>query len=169
MGVQLNTIYIETSIPSFYHTLRTDPESIARMHWTRRWWDEYFKKYNLTTSVAVIDELRKGTGKKTKERIALLDDVIILPITNEIIEIAHIYIDKLLMPRDPGGDALHLAIASFYKVDSLLTWNCKNLANANKFNHIRRVNFELDLPTPILATPLNYPNIDSPKIVKIQF
>ena len=25
-------IYIETTIPSFYHTLRTDPESVARMH-----------------------------------------------------------------------------------------------------------------------------------------
>jgi hypothetical protein len=80
----------------------------------------------------------------------------ILSITNEVIEIAQIYIDKLVMPKDPQGDALHLAIASFYKVDALLTWNCKHIANANKFNHIRRVNFEIDLPTPILATPLNY-------------
>jgi len=150
------TVYIETSIPSFYYTLRTDPESIARKHWTRRWWKEYSKKCTLTTSVAVIDELRQGIGKKTEERIALLDNMDILPITNEVIEIAQIYIDKLVMPKDPQGDALHLAIASFYKVDSLLTWNCKHLANANKFNHIRRVNFEIDLTTPILATPLNY-------------
>jgi len=41
------------------------------------------------------------------------------------------------MPKDPVGDAHQLAIASFHKVDSLLTWNCKNLVNANKFNHIR--------------------------------
>jgi predicted nucleic acid-binding protein len=150
------TVYIETSIPSFYYTLRTDPESIARKHWTRRWWKEYSKKCTLTTSVAVIDELRQGIGKKTEERIALLDNMDILPITNEVIEIAQIYIDKLVMPKDPQSDALHLAIASFYKVDSLLTWNCKHLANANKFNHIRRVNFEIDLTTPILATPLNY-------------
>jgi hypothetical protein len=25
-------VYIETTIPSFYHTLRKDPESVARMH-----------------------------------------------------------------------------------------------------------------------------------------
>jgi predicted nucleic acid-binding protein len=152
----MDTVYIETSIPGFYYTLRSDAESIARMHWTRQWWKEYSKKCKLTTSVAVIDELHKGISKKTEKRIALLDDMDILPITDEVIEIAQIYIDKFVMPKDPQGDALHLAIASFYKVDSLLTWNCKHLANANKFNHIRRVNFGIDLPTPILATPLNY-------------
>jgi len=152
----MQTVYIETSIPNFYYTLRTDSESIARMHWTRQWWKEYSTKFTLTTSAAVIDELRQGIGKNTEERIALLDDMDILTITNEVIEIAQIYIDKLVMPKDPKGDALHLAIASFYKIDALLTWNCKHIANANKFNHIRRVNFEIDLPTPILATPLNY-------------
>jgi hypothetical protein len=34
-------VYIETTIPSFYLTLRTDVESVARMHWTRPWWAEY--------------------------------------------------------------------------------------------------------------------------------
>lgn len=33
--------YIETTIPSFYHTTRTDPESVARMNWTRQWWSKY--------------------------------------------------------------------------------------------------------------------------------
>jgi len=41
MDTAHNTVYIETSIPSFYYTLRTDPESVARMNWTRRWWQEY--------------------------------------------------------------------------------------------------------------------------------
>jgi len=152
----LDTIYIETSIPSFYHTLRTDPESIARRNWTHQWWKENSEKFILTTSAAVIAELRKGTSEKTKDRIALLDGLEILAITDEVVDIANIYIDKLVMPNDPQGDALHLAIASYHKADTLLTWNCKHLANANKFNHIRRVNYEMGLPTPILATPLNY-------------
>ena len=138
--------------------MRTDPESIARMHWTHQWWNENSQKFELMTSAAVIGELRKGTSEKTSARIALLDDIEILTITDEIIEIAHIYIEKFVMPKDPQGDALHLAIASYYKIDTLLTWNCKHLANANKFNHIRRVNYEIGLPTPILATPLNYLN-----------
>ena len=59
MDATHNTVYIETSIPSFYHTLRTDPESVARMHWTRQWWQEYAAESALVTSAAVIDEQPK--------------------------------------------------------------------------------------------------------------
>ena len=58
------------------------------------------------------------------------------------------------MPNDPVGDALHLALASYYKCDFLLTWNCRHLANANKFDHIRRINTLLGLFVPSLVTPL---------------
>ncbi len=58
------------------------------------------------------------------------------------------------MPDDPVGDALHLAMASYYKCDFLLTWNCRHLANANKFDHIRRINTLLGLFVPALVTPL---------------
>ena len=58
------------------------------------------------------------------------------------------------MPADPGGDALHLALASYHKCDFLVTWNCQHLANANKFGHIRRVNAMLGLFVPALVTPL---------------
>jgi hypothetical protein len=49
---------------------------------------------------------------------------------------------------------LHLALASYHKCDFLLTWNCRHLANANKFGHIRRVNTMLGLFVPLLVTPL---------------
>jgi len=31
-------IYLETSIPSFYFEIRSEPEMIARRNWTRQWW-----------------------------------------------------------------------------------------------------------------------------------
>ena len=158
MDAPHNTVYIETSIPSFYHTLRTDAESVARMHWTRQWWQEYADNCTLVTSVAVIEELQQGRGGRNSERISLLDQAIVLPISDELVEIAQVYIDKLVMPRDPKGDALHLAFASYHKAYFLLTWNCAHLANANKFHHIRLVNFELGLANPVLTTPLNFPS-----------
>ena len=33
------THYIETSIPSFYYEVRTEPTMAARREWTRNWWD----------------------------------------------------------------------------------------------------------------------------------
>ncbi|MCI0693467.1 hypothetical protein L0337_15855 [candidate division KSB1 bacterium] len=71
-----------------------------------------------------------------------------------IVDIARIYIENYLMPQVLKGDALHLAYASFYKIDFLLTWNCNHLANANKKQHIRRVNTRLNLFTPEIVTPL---------------
>ncbi len=149
-------VYIETTIPSFYYTLRTDTESVARMNWTRRWWLEYVGQFRLVSSPAVVAELRRGSGETRDQRIALLKDVPLLGITGEVEDLAQIYIDKLVMPDDPAGDALHLALASFHRVDVLLTWNCRHLANPNKMDHIRMVNYELGLPMPLLTTPLNY-------------
>lgn len=152
----VKSIYIETSVPSFFYTLRSDPESVARMHWTQQWWEQCSKSYDLFSSAAVIAELQRGKSTKTLERIDLLSDISMLSISSAAIEIAEVYIKKLIMPKDPEGDALHLALASYYKCDALLTWNCRHIANANKFSQIRRVNYGLGLTTPILATPLNF-------------
>jgi predicted nucleic acid-binding protein len=160
MDATHDTVYVETTIPSLYFTLRADAESIARKHWTRRWWAEYASRCTLATSAAVIDELRRGTSGRTEDRIRLLDNALVFPITEEVIHIAQVYIERLVMPRDPGGDALHLALASYHKADFLLTWNCKHLANASKFYHIRMVNYELGLATPVLATPLNFDGVE---------
>lgn len=149
-------VYIETTIPSFYHTLRGDPESVARMHWTRQWWAEYGPQFDLCTSPAVILELQQGSTEKTAERLELVSGLELLEITDEVERVVATYIARRVMPSDPGGDALHLAVASCYGLDVLLTWNCRHLANPNKMEHIRVVNRELGLPMPTLTTPLNY-------------
>lgn len=149
-------VYIETTIPSFYHTLRTDAESVARMHWTRQWWAEYGSQFELFTCPAVILELQQGSTEKTAERLELISGLELLDINDAVEQIVATYIERHVMPNDPGGDALHLAIASYYRLDVLLTWNCRHLANPNKAEHIRVVNRELGLPMPLLTTPLNY-------------
>ena len=126
------------------------------MNWTRQWWNELAETFDLYTSPAVILELERGSTERTADRIALLADVELLEINDEIETIASAYIERLVMPNDPGGDALHLAIASFHGMDVLLTWNCRHLANPNKIAHIQAVNAEMNLSTPFLTTPYNY-------------
>ena len=50
------------------------------------------------------------------------------------------------------GDAVHLAYTSIYKIDFLLTWNCKHLAKANKKHHIRQINTKPGLFVPEIIT-----------------
>jgi hypothetical protein len=147
-------VYIETTIPSFYCTERTDPESIARRNWTRRWWDSDRAAYHLVTSTAVLDELGRGDYPSKTDALAILEGIPTLPTESLIAEIVEVYVLRRVMPADPLGDALHLALASYHHCDFLLTWNCGHLANANKFAHIRLVNSILNLPVPNIVTPL---------------
>jgi predicted nucleic acid-binding protein len=147
-------VYIETSIPSFYHEVRPEPKMVARREWTRQWWKTARAHYLLVTSVAVLDELSRGNFPARENAIDLVRSLPLIPIDSAIAEIVQVYIQQQVMPNDPVGDALHLALASYHKCDFLLTWNCRHLANANKFGHIRRVNAMLGLYVPELVTPL---------------
>jgi len=150
----LQRVYIETTIPSFYYNLRPEQEMLTVMNWTREWWDRQRLNYDLVSSPAVIEELRGGDHPQKREKIALLANVPLLEVTAAVLEILEVYIAHRLMPQDRRGDALHLALASQYRCDILLTWNCLHLANANKVRHIQRVNSLLGLPVPVLCTPL---------------
>jgi predicted nucleic acid-binding protein len=158
-------VYIETTIPSFYYTTRAGAAALARRQWTRRWWELAVDRYFLVTSSAVLDELREGDYPSREPAVALVAALPILEITEAVAEIVAGYVRHRLMPADPAGDALHLALASYHRCDFLVTWNCQHLANANKFGHLRRVNGLLGLYVPVLATPLellgetdDYPN-----------
>ena len=147
-------VYVETTIPSFYHEERPAPDIVARREWARLWWDDAPARYELVTSPAVLDELARGAPERSEKWLSLVRTLPLLPVESAITEIVQVYITHKLMPTDPGGDALHLALASYHKCDFLVTWNCRHLANANKFGHIRRVNTMLGLFSPALVTPL---------------
>jgi predicted nucleic acid-binding protein len=147
-------VYVETTIPSAYFEVRTAATVVARREWTRKWWDVAAARYELLTSPAVLAELVAGRSERATERAALVQHLPLLVIGSPVLEIVQAYIRHKLMPADPGGDALHLALASYYKCDFLVTWNCQHLANANKFGHIRRINTLLGLYVPSLVTPL---------------
>ncbi len=147
-------VYVETSIPSFYYEVRTEPDMVARRNWTREFWTVAEKEYELVTSAAVIEELEGGEYPGQQDAIELTSRLKFLDLRPEIADIVHAYINHKLMPADPSGVALHLAVASYYKCDFLLTWNCSHLANANKFGHIRRLNVMLRFSVPMLVTPI---------------
>ena len=147
-------VYVETSIPSFYHEVRTDADMVARRQWTRRWWATAQDRHELVTSDAVIHELEGGDYPSRAECLSLMAPLPLLAVAPAVSDIVGTYIARHVMPGDTAGDALHLALASFHRCDFLVTWNCQHLANANKFGHIRRVNTLLGIHVPALVTPL---------------
>lgn len=149
----LKRVYIETTIPGAYHEERRGTLQQAQRIWTRQWWDEQRHGFELWTSAAVLDELSDATFPFSRAALKMLAEVPLLSATDEVLEIVRHYVSSRAMPRDPKGDALHLAIATFHRCDYLLTWNCQHLANPNKLSHLRLVNQSLGLILPELVTP----------------
>lgn len=147
-------IYVETSIPSFYHETRPEIEHQARRQWTREWWNRATAHDTLVTSLAVIAELERAPEPKRMQSLSLLKPLPLLDLAGGVGHLVAAYLMHKVMPRDGDGDALHLAAATFHGCDVLATWNCRHIANANKQAHIRHVNGTLGYATPALVTPL---------------
>ncbi len=146
-------VYIETTVPSFYAETRSEPAAVVRRETTRRWWREEAPRYDLFVSEFVLGELGRGSYPGKSEALELVRNVPVLEAVPEIETIVSVYLRRQLMPRGDKGDAAHLAIASHYAVDFLLTWNCRHLANVNKMEHLCEVNNDLGLYVPKIATP----------------
>src|SRR5437899_1197788 len=95
-------VYIETTIPSFYHEVRLEPAMLARRAWTREWWDEHRSDFDLVTSEAVIDELENGEFPQKSDALVLIQTIALLDIDEAIADIVDAYIRHHIMPADPA-------------------------------------------------------------------
>ncbi|MCW5776722.1 MAG: type II toxin-antitoxin system VapC family toxin [Phycisphaeraceae bacterium] len=150
----MRTVYVETTIPSFYTDTRRSATIVAWREATRTWWDHSRHKYRLCTSAFVLAELERIPGPRGASCVRMLESVRLLDPTPDFDDVVRAYVRHRLMPRDAAGDAAHLALASLHGIDFLLTWNCRHLANMNKAVHLGRINSRLGLHVPTLTTPL---------------
>jgi predicted nucleic acid-binding protein len=146
------TVYIETTVPSYYADNR--PLLARDIERTREWWDRERGAYECFISPVVLDELGEGDYPTRSACQKLVDAIPMLAIAPRIVEIAEIYQTRKVMPKPPVRDALHVAFASYYRMDYLLTWNCRHLANANKMRHLETINLAIGLALPLIVTPL---------------
>jgi predicted nucleic acid-binding protein len=146
-------VYLETTIPSYYCDNR--PAVATDIARTREWWDGERDAYDCFISAVVLDELSSGDYPNKEKCLALVQEFPALEVNQEVLEIARVYQARRLMPQPPVRDALHLALASYYRIDFLLTWNCRHIANANKARHLEVLNQRMGLTVPRLVTPHN--------------
>ncbi len=58
------------------------------------------------------------------------------------------------LPAKAQADAVHLAVATVYRVEYLATWNLKHLANAVILSRLRPMSEQHGLRLPVVCTPL---------------
>jgi len=150
----MDAVYIETSIISY---LRQNPSSqvvtAARQVLTHRWWNDERANYQLVVSQYVIDEGSAGDPTLAADRLQALDGIPLLPHDPEIPRIADEIMAIGVLPPNAQVDALHIATVAHHRVQYLLTWNCRHIANAKILPRIHGVLKHLGIPIPIICTP----------------
>ena len=150
----MDTVYVETSVVSY---LRQRPSSqvvmAAHQLLTHQWWDTERTKYELVVSQYVIDGASGGDPALAVDRLAVLDGLPLLPDAPEITQIANEIMSRAILPPKAQVDALHIATVAHHRIQYLLTWNCKHIANARILPRIHQVLSYFGVPIPIICTP----------------
>ena len=76
-----------------------------------------------------------------------------LEISDEAAILADGYVARGIFRRKYLGDALHVALASFHKIDYLVTWNFGFLASVHQQARIRLFNTSAGFFVPDIITP----------------
>ncbi len=148
------TLYLETTVVS-YLTARRSGNIRVRAHQeaTRRWWLRKRKEFQVFVSPLVVEEIAAGDPNPARRRIRLLRGVPRLAVTDAVLAVAQLLVDRGAVPREAEVDAVHIALAAVHGVEYLLTWNCKHIANATKRAEIEEVCRDRGFEPPIICTP----------------
>lgn len=147
-------VYVDTSFFSTYVSTRSDPKTAGWRTTSVEWWLMQRPLHEMFVSDEVIIELSSPRFPQGPDALALLADTTVLSITAEVYRWAEVMVAEKVMPGPASaGDALHVAVAAFYRMDYLLTWNVKHLANPKKRRHLATICRRLGPAVPEIVTP----------------
>jgi hypothetical protein len=133
-------LYIETSIVSYLTSQPSrDIVTAARQQITREWWQTKRSGFDLYVSEFVLGEAGSGDPQVAALRMAALDGIPEISLTEKASLLARELVERGPLPRRAAIDALHIAAAVSGGVEYLLTWNFKHLANAAMRSTIERI------------------------------
>ena len=147
-------LYLETSVWNFYFAA----DAPEKKEVTRQFFEQVqHGEYDIFISDIVFREIIKASEEKRQ----LLSDLIVtyhpkeLEITDEVMRLADLYMQEGVLPQRTIDDARHVAIATIYEMDALISWNLKHLANLKRMERVNGVNLKegyakrLELVTPM--------------------
>jgi predicted nucleic acid-binding protein len=146
-------VYLETTVISYLTASPSrDIVQAAHQQLTREWFERR-KDFDLFVSQAVIAEASRGDSGAAARRLAALDDIAILEVTEDASRLAEAFIEQHALPAKAAVDAIHIAVAVVMGMDYVLTWNCTHIANAVIRPKIEDACRQLGYDPPVICTP----------------
>ncbi len=148
------TVYIETTVFSY---LTAHPSrNLVTAAWqqvTSEWWESRRDRFELYISELVVAEAERGDQDAAERRLAQLQGIPELSVTEETISFAEKLIVEGALPPKAADDAMHIALVAVHCIDYLLTWNCRHIDNAEMKPLIRKVCADSGYMYPEICTP----------------
>ena len=148
------SVYVETSIVS-YLTARPSRDLIvaAQQTMTREWWRDAAERFVLVASELVFTEAGAGDADAARARLRALEMVTRLDTTGDAAALTRRLLELRAFPREAAADAAHVGVAATNRVDYLLTWNLRHIANAAVRSRIERACRRAGYEPPVICTP----------------
>ncbi|MCC7291056.1 MAG: type II toxin-antitoxin system VapC family toxin [Phycisphaerales bacterium] len=147
-------VYLETSFFSACVSTRMEAFTVTWKATSLEWWNTQASRHELFVSPEVVAELSDTRFKERINALAMLRGLHVLELTDEARGFAETLVREKLMPRPSvSGDAIHVSTATVHRMEYLVTWNVRHLANPKKRMHLAKVCLRLALVPPEIVTP----------------
>lgn len=150
----MQTVYIETTVISYYAARRTrDLVTAAHQEITLEWWEKALPLFEPYVSQIVFDEITRGDKEAVRSRLAAVRGFGVLEMIPEVAALADTYFAALEIPDKAKNDSYHLALAVYHGMDYLVSWNCAHITAGRVRAVVEAVNNKKGYHTPIICTP----------------
>ncbi len=143
-------LYLDTTIPSYVFAV----DSPERMKITKEFLRlTHSPDYEMFISDVVIREIQKASEPKQSLLLQVVHSMPLLLSSPESDSLAEAYLQSGALPWSSFEDACHVAIATLYNMDALISWNFGHLVNIRRAKAIGAVNKQRGLPHIEILSP----------------
>jgi predicted nucleic acid-binding protein len=131
------TLYFDTSVLSAYY----DKRAKERQDATIKFWKDILPNYKVYLSEITVKELEDTRNVTLRSKFKdLIRSFKVLKSNKKIRDLANAYIKRGVFPEKYLNDALHVAVASFYEISYVVSWNFEHLVKVKTRKSVNLVN-----------------------------
>jgi predicted nucleic acid-binding protein len=139
-------VYAETSVFGGCYDQEFDDESRA-----------FFEQVSSGKFVLLISDLTvrelENAPREVREFYSTLTDYESVSATDECYVLRDAYLRADVLGRASADDALHVAIATVYRADIVVSWNFKHIVQRRRIHGFEAVNTLMDYRSPEIFSP----------------
>lgn len=145
--MRIQRIYIDTSVLGGYFDKEFDTAT-----------QKLFKEVQKEEYKIVISNITEGELLNAPERVrTLLNDLQInyevLTLTDDAVSLALEYIKENVVGQTSYNDCLHIAMATIFRLDLLVSWNFKHIVNIKRIRGYNGINIKNGYPSIEIRSP----------------